>query len=98
MNFKRAFLFGAVIGMLIAVILFPNAPYNGFLFNHMSTGEGLTIAFRLCPFCLSMLFMRSLTGVIVISIIGNAILYGLLAMLCFLLYKSVRWVKVTSKQ
>ena len=92
MNFKKAFLIGAVVGALLAVILWPGAPYNGLLFNSMSTPEGSLIAAWLCPFFILIFFMRSTAAIVPIAIIGNAILYGLLAMLCFLLYKAIRWI------
>ena len=90
MNFKKTFLIGAVVGALLAVILWPGASYNGFLFNSMTTPEGSLISAWLCPFSVLMFFMRSMAAIVTIAIIGNAILYGLFAMLCFLLYKAIQ--------
>lgn len=82
MNFKKAFLRGALIGGGLALLfllweLF--GPHPGFLF-------------LLCPFyaLMYMNVVHTMTAVIVIAFIGNAVLYGVLAVLLLLAYRILR--------
>lgn len=92
MTFKKMFLLGAFVGAVLTIVLWPGAPYNGFLFNSMTTPLGITIAAWLCPFDVMIFFTRSMLVAVAVAIIGNAIWYGLLAMLCLLFYRFIRWI------
>ena len=80
------FLIGASFGVAIAIIVWP-----GFFADHW-TGVWSDVAGWACLFYVLIFFMRSMTAVFVIGIIGNAILYGLLATLFLLCYRGIYWI------
>jgi hypothetical protein len=87
-----AFFAGAVVGALLAIILWP-----GGVFNHM-IGEWAVLTFRLCPFYLLIFFMHSTAAVVIIAVVGNAILYGSLAIFCLIIYRSFKWLLRIARQ
>jgi len=84
MNPKKAFLRGTLIGSGLALLFLlweAFGPHPGFLF-------------LLCPFyaLMYMNVVHTMTAVIVIAFIGNAVLYGVLAVLLLLTDRMLRQI------
>ncbi len=87
----RSFLFGAVLGEFFAIVvgvilLLP------FPFSHGLHIDLITIGAWLCPFYMLMFMtvVHSIGAVVAISLIGNAILFGLIGVLVRLVCKLVQ--------
>lgn len=92
MNFKRVFLIGAVIGALLTGFFAPAFFANHWFISFWSLSPWSAVLAWLCPFyVLAFLGITSnIAALIALAVIGDALLYGLLAMLFFLLYKAIR--------
>src|SRR5713226_7798456 len=91
MSIKKAFLLGALSGVVLASFLLLAIWIRPFPVAVNSWLERAT--FRFCPFYV-LIFMNVLHAmweVVVATIFGNAVLYGLLGVLLALTYKLIRW-------
>jgi hypothetical protein len=91
LTLKKTFLLGALIGDLLAIIvgvilLLP------FPFSHGLHIKLVTLGFWLSPFYLLMFMtvVHSVGAVVAVSLIGNGVLYGCIAMLLRLVCKVFR--------
>ena len=92
MSLKKVFIYGAVVGIVLAITLLSliqirpfSSDINGFLD---------IVTFRLCPFY-ALMFMDVFhkTGeVVFITIIMNAVIYGILGILCLCVYRLIRFL------
>lgn len=92
MSVRRAFVVGAVAGVFVAAFFAPGFITTYWFTSHWTTWPWAFIPIWLCPFYLSEYFVRSIGVVISVAIIGNGALYGAVAVLSLLLYRSIRWV------
>jgi len=94
MNFRRVFLIGAVIGALVSGLFAPSFFTSHWFISYWWPLPWAYIPIWLCPFYILLFLMgnitRSVPAIVTIAIIGDAFLYGLLAMLCLLLYRVIR--------
>jgi hypothetical protein len=91
LTLRESFLLGAAVGDLLAIIvgvilLLP------FPFSHSLHMKLVTLGFWLCPFYLLMFMtvVHSIGAVVAVSLVGNGVLYGCIAMLVRLICKLFR--------
>ena len=91
LTFRKSFLLGAAVGDLLAIVvgailLLP------FPFSHGLHIELVTVGFWLCPFYMLMFMtvVHSVGAVVAVSLVGNGVLYGCIAMLVRLVCKLFR--------
>lgn len=100
MSFRKIFFIGAVIGALLAGFFAPAFFASHWFISYWSSSPWSYILIWLCPFYIFAFIgiTSNIAALIAIAVIGDAVLYGLLATLCLLLYKIIRrfsggWIK-----
>ena len=90
MSIKKAFLCGALVGTSLAgflLLVIWTRPFPGAVNAWLEKAT-----FKFCPFYM-LIFMnliRSTTEVVVATLLGNAVLYGVLGILIILVYRLIR--------
>ncbi|HXN63736.1 MAG TPA: hypothetical protein VN862_00270 [Candidatus Acidoferrales bacterium] len=91
MTKRKSFLWGAVLGdflaLIVGIVLLLPFPFSHSLHVHL-----VTAGFWLCPFYVLMFMslVHSTGAVVAISLVGNAILYGVIGALVRTVYKKSR--------